>query len=149
MEPAKDHPFQDERMLRLKTSCRSAVWRIMTLTLGQLDGGSPGKIYRQPLQPVFFLRKPGVSYRFSNQLVTSPLHFIATWSQVVRCDCSDSVSTKAIVRDNNHYSSQDKLTRSDPYYMRPRQGALGSWRRGKRPGLLLSFYLHLLAMVSI
>eukprot|EP00434_Breviolum_minutum_P005332 symbB.v1.2.004703.t1/scaffold273.1/size250767/3 len=27
-----------------------------------------------------------------------------------------------IARDNNHYSSQDKLTRSDPYYMRPRVG---------------------------
>lgn len=27
-----------------------------------------------------------------------------------------------VARDNNHYSSQDKLTRSDPYYMRPRVG---------------------------
>eukprot|EP00933_Yihiella_yeosuensis_P061703 TRINITY_DN64528_c0_g1_i1.p1 TRINITY_DN64528_c0_g1~~TRINITY_DN64528_c0_g1_i1.p1 ORF type:complete len:306 (+),score=46.41 TRINITY_DN64528_c0_g1_i1:77-994(+) len=28
----------------------------------------------------------------------------------------------AITRKNNHFSSQDKLTRSDPYFMRPRMG---------------------------
>lgn len=27
----------------------------------------------------------------------------------------------AVARKNNHYSSQDKLTRSDPFFMRPRQ----------------------------
>eukprot|EP00440_Ansanella_granifera_P035492 gb/GFBE01038497.1/.p1 GENE.gb/GFBE01038497.1/~~gb/GFBE01038497.1/.p1 ORF type:complete len:306 (+),score=49.53 gb/GFBE01038497.1/:1-918(+) len=28
----------------------------------------------------------------------------------------------AITRKNNHFSSQDKLTRADPYFMKPRQG---------------------------
>ncbi|CAE8629839.1 unnamed protein product [Polarella glacialis] len=27
-----------------------------------------------------------------------------------------------ITRKNNHYSSQDKLTRSDPFFMKPRSG---------------------------
>jgi len=28
----------------------------------------------------------------------------------------------AVARKNNHFSSQDKLTRADPYFMRPRLG---------------------------
>ena len=31
---------------------------------------------------------------------------------------------KGITRHNNHYSSQDKLTRADPFYMRPRVGGV-------------------------
>ena len=36
--------------------------------------------------------------------------------------CKHIWYAKGITRQNNHYSSQDKLTRADPFYMRPRVG---------------------------
>ena len=87
----------------------------------ELKGTSTGKQWEPIFYHFFFLQKQGfpmVSCIFSNQ--SSAFHCRNHMAiAVVRCD-----SVKAIVR-----ASQDKLTRSDPYYMRPRQGALGTWRK--------------------
>jgi hypothetical protein len=93
----------------------------------ELKGTSTGKQWELIFYHFFFLQKQGfpmVSCIFSNQ--SSAFH--CKKHMAIAVVCCDSV-TKAIVRANNHYSSQDKLTRSDPYYMRPRQGALGTWRK--------------------
>ncbi|CAK9075022.1 Uncharacterized protein SCF082_LOCUS36434 [Durusdinium trenchii] len=58
----------------------------------------------------------------ASQRQTESAHFAPWMAYNTFTQSIDSTPEGGITRHNNHYSSGDKLTRADPFYMRPRVG---------------------------